>query len=90
MRNLETEFGDNNNGIRQELNKLESAGLLKAHLHGNKKIFQSNTRHPLFPDVQSMLFKMTGLDELVNRVFKNIGEVEMVYLTCDLAQGNDA
>ncbi len=90
LRNLEAEFGDNNNGIRQELNSLEAAGLLKARLVGNKKIFQSNTQHPLFEDLQHILFKTTGLDELITRVFKNLGELQMVYLTGELAQGNDA
>ena len=90
LRNLESEFGDNNNGIRQELNKMESAGLLNAQLVGNKKIFRSNTRHPLFSDLRSMLYKMTGLDEIIKRVFKNLGELELVYLTGDLAQGRDA
>jgi hypothetical protein len=90
LRNLENEFGDNNNGIRQELNKMEAAGLLNASLVGNKKIFRSNTRHPLFSDLQSMIYKMTGLDEIIKRVFKNLGELQMVYLTGDLAQGRDA
>ena len=37
-----------------------------------------------------MLYKMTGLDEIIKRVFKNLGELELVYLTGDLAQGRDA
>ena len=90
LRNLETELGDNNNSIRVELNKLEDAGLLKSFIKGNKKIFQSNTSHPLFPDINSILMKITGLDELIHRVLNNMGDLNEVFLTGELAQGNDS
>jgi hypothetical protein len=90
LRNLETELGDNTNAIRVELNKLEEAGLLKSFSRGNKKIFQSNTDHPLFGDINSILMKITGLDHLITRVLNNVGELNMVYLTGYLAQGNDS
>jgi hypothetical protein len=90
LRNLETELGDNTNSIRVELNKLEAAGLLKSFMQGNRKIFQSNTNHPLFGDINSILMKITGLDELIHRVLNNVGELELVYLTGDLAKGTDS
>jgi hypothetical protein len=90
LRNLEFELGDNTNAIRVELNKLEAAGLLKSFSQGNKKIFQSNTEHPLFGDINSILMKITGLDQLITRVLNNVGELNRVYLTGDLAQGNDS
>ncbi len=90
LRNLESELGDNTNSIRVELNKLEDAGLLKSFTKGNKKIFQSNTEHPLFPDINNILMKITGLDELMKRVLIHVGDLKQVYLTGDLAQGNDS
>ncbi|OYU96766.1 MAG: transcriptional regulator [Bacteroidetes bacterium B1(2017)] len=90
LRNLESELGDNTNAIRVELNKLEAAGLLRSFSQGNKKIFQSNTTHPLFSDINSILMKITGLDQLISRVLNNVGELNEVYLTGDLAQGTDS
>ncbi len=90
LRNLESELGDNTNAIRLELNKLEAAGLLKSFIQGNKKIFQSNTEHPLFGDINSIFMKITGLDQLISRVLNNVGELNRVYLTGDLAQGTDS
>jgi hypothetical protein len=90
LRNLEYELGENTNAIRLELNKLEAAGLLKSYSQGNKKIFQSNTEHPLFGDINSILMKITGLDQLIGRVLNQVGELNKVYLTGDLAQGNDS
>ncbi len=90
LRNLETELGDNTNAIRLELNKMEDAGLLKSFTKGNKKYFQSNTEHPLFPDIHSILIKITGIDQLFKRVITQIGDLQYVYLTGALASGNDS
>lgn len=90
LRGLETEFGESSNAIRQELNKLEEAGLLKSHLQGNKKLFSANTTHPLFPDINSILFKYTGLDRIVDKVLSNLGELESVYLVGELGKGIDS
>jgi hypothetical protein len=87
LRNLENELGDNTNAIRVELNKLEDAGLLISFSKGNKKFFQSNKKHPLFPDINSILMKLTGLDQLISRVLNKVGDLKQVYLVGDLATG---
>ncbi len=90
LRNLESDLGDNTNSIRVELNKLEKAGLLISFVKGNKKFFQSNINHPLFVEINSILLKITGLDELIKSVLNNMGDLKQVYLTGDLAQGTDS
>jgi len=90
LRNLESDLGDNTNAIRVELNKLEEAGLLLSFTKGNKKYFQSNSKHPLFLDIQSILMKITGIDELMKRVLNNVGDLAKVYLTGALAEGNES
>lgn len=89
LRGLETEFGESSNAIRLELNRLEEAGLLNSTLQGNKKLFSANTLHPLFKDINSILFKYTGLDRVVEQVLSNLGELERVYLTGELGKGID-
>ena len=61
LRGLEEEFGESSNSIRLELNKFEKAGLLDSRSKGNKKLFRANTKHPLFPDIHSLLLKHIGL-----------------------------
>lgn len=89
LRNLETELGEHTHAIRTELNKLEKAGLLRSFTKGNKKYFKSNLSHPLFSDIQSILLKVTGIDELIKRVLNNVGDLKQVYLTGELARGNN-
>lgn len=88
LKNLEHEFEDSSNGIRLELNKFEQAGLLSSVQIGNKKIFQANTRHPLFSDIHNIILKYTGIDQIIDTVIKRLGNVKSVYLTGALAKGH--
>lgn len=90
LRNLESEFGESTNAIRLELNRMESAGLLKAEMEGNKKIFQANTRHPLFTDINNILKKTIGIDQIIEKITSNIGDLKESYLVGDLAIGKDS
>ena len=46
LRSLESEFNESTNGIRQELNRFEHAGLLLTESEGNKKLYRANTNIP--------------------------------------------
>lgn len=90
LRSLETEFGESTNSIRVELNRLENAGLLSATSEGNKKMFFANTKHPLFNDINNILRKFVGIDQIIEQVTTQIGELDSAYLTGDFAVGNDS
>jgi len=90
LRSLEGEFGDSTNAIRVELNKLENAGMLRSSQKGNKKIFQANTKHPLFKEIHNILLKQIGLDQIIENVVERLGDVDRVYLIGDFAKGLDS
>lgn len=90
LRNLEQEFGESSNAIRVELNRLEDAGLLESELTGNRKYFQANTKHPLFKDLNNILKKIVGIDQVIEKIIIQIGELEAAYLTGDFANGRDS
>lgn len=90
LRNLESEFGESTNAIRLELNRFESAGLLETYSNGNKKMYKANTGHPMFGDIQSLLRKFVGIDQIVEKVIHQLGSIEKVYVTGDFARGNDS
>ncbi len=89
LRNLESEFGESTNAIRVELNRFEKAGLLKSSRIGNKKIFRANTKHPFFPEINKILRKYTGLEQVIERVTRKIGDIKKVYACGDIAKGRD-
>ena len=90
LRNLESEFGESSNAIRLELNRFEEAGLLTTSYSGNKKIFQANTSHPLFTDINSILKKVVGIDQIIERITSCVGDLKEAYLTGEIAKGKDA
>ena len=90
LRGLESEFGESSNAIRLELNRFEDAGLLTSEVVGNKKMFRANTRHPLYEDIHNIILKYIGLDQVVEKVARKLGEVQMVFLTGDFAKGRDS
>jgi len=90
LRNLSKEFGESSNAIRVELNKFENAGLLKSKLKGNRKYFHANTKHPLFSSIHNLLIKHLGIDQVVNSIIDELGDLLKVYLVGDFAQGKDS
>lgn len=90
LRGLESEFGVSSNSVRQELNKLEEAGVLVAEPDGNKKVFGANQKHPLFHDLRNILMKSVGIEEVMEKVVSRLGNPQKVYLTGSLARGVDS
>jgi hypothetical protein len=89
LRNLETEFHESTNSIRVELNRFEKAGLLISGMEMNRKVYQANTKHPLFPDITNIIRKYVGFDQLIEKVMEQLGSVDKAYITGDLALGRD-
>jgi DNA-binding transcriptional ArsR family regulator len=91
LRGLEKELGVSSNTVRLELNKLKEAKLIElADEDGNQKQYRANVKHPLFDSLRNLILKQIGLDELINTVFDNLGDVESVYLTNDWAEGKES
>lgn len=90
LRSLEKEFGESSNSIRVELNKLENAGLLDSSTKGNKKMFYANTDHPLFIDINNILKKYIGIDQIIDQITNQVGELKAAYITGDFAIGKDS
>ena len=87
LRSLEKEFNENSNSIRLELNRLEDAGMLSTSKIGNRKVYRANKSHPILTDLQSILMKFAGIDQLIERVIDRLGNVNLVYLDGDIAKG---
>ncbi len=90
LRGLESEFGESSNAIRQELNRLEEAGMLTSEYEGNRKYFRANTEHPLFREVHNILRKYIGLDQVIEQVIAKLGKVKKVFLVGDFSKGLDS
>ena len=50
-------------------------------------MFTVNTKHPLFPDINRILMKMTGLEYVVDYVLQRIGDLDKVFLVGKMSMG---
>ena len=53
-------------------------------------MFFANTNHPLFNDINSILRKYIGIDQIIEQVTSQLGDLQSAYLTGDLAVGRDS
>ena len=91
LQGLSKELDENSNSVRVELNRLEEAGMLETELEGRRKLYRVNKNHPLTSDLTNMLHKVTGIDELIDRVVSRIGDnLQQVWITGELARGIDS
>ncbi len=90
LRSLAAEFGESSNSIRVELNRFEKAELLVSYNQGNRKYFQANLSHPIYPDIHNIVLKYIGIDHIIDNVIYKAGNLEKVFLTGDYAEGRDS
>lgn len=84
------EFDESTNSVRVELNRLTEAGLLVSEEEGKTKLYKANKNHPFFNEITNMVSKFLGLDDLMERIVKRMGEVERAYIVGDYALGIDS
>jgi hypothetical protein len=90
LRELAKEFHLSTNSVREELNQLTRANLLKSEKDGRQILYSANPDHPLFPELTSMITKVIGLDRIIDSIIHRLGNLEKAYLIDDYAEGKDS
>jgi hypothetical protein len=83
---MDQKFDESINSARLELNCFEEVGLIKSHKVRNNKMYQLDTQFHILSELQNTYFKYFGIDQVIEK----LGDVEVVYLMRDLAQGLDS
>jgi DNA-binding transcriptional ArsR family regulator len=89
LRELAQEFSISPSLVKDELSQLSKAGLLESEKQGRQIHYRANTRHPLFPELHSMVHKALGMDRIIESVVERLGRLEMAFLMDDYAEGKD-
>jgi len=89
LRELAKEFNVSTNAVREELNQLTGAKLLTSRKSGRQVHYTANPRHPLFPELRSMVGKVMGIDQVIDGIVNRLGDLESAYLLDDYAEGKD-
>ncbi|MCB1865672.1 MAG: winged helix-turn-helix transcriptional regulator [Chromatiales bacterium] len=89
LRELAQDYGASPGHVHNELQQLSSAGLLRAERDGRQIVYRAEQRHPLFPELQSMVRKSLGMDRIVDSIVSRLGSLHAAYLVGDYANGRD-
>jgi len=89
LNGLASEFKESTNSIRKELNHLSKAGYLDRYKDENKVAYKANVKHPMFEILQKVVYKHLGLEDIVEHVLSQIGDVNEIHLIGDYAKGLD-
>jgi len=90
LRELAKEFGESTNSVRLELNRLTKANLLVSQNRGRTILYNANTKHTLFKDIQNIALKYVGIDHIVENMVLSLGEVQSAFIIGDYAKGKDS
>ena len=89
LRELADEFNASPSQVREELRQLKDAGFLESHKNGRQIQYSANKEHPLFHELQSMVQKALGMDQILDSILDRLGNLEEAYLIDDYAEGKD-
>ena len=89
LRELAKDLHVSSNAVREELNQLTKTKLLTSEKDGRNVYYTANEKHPLFPELKSMVSKVMGLDKVIESILTRLGDLERAYLIDDYAEGRD-
>lgn len=88
------EFGASTNSIRLELNNLTKAGYLVTEEKGRSIYYSANLKHPLYNELKTLVHKYLGIDKIIDdvihKLLKRLGKLQMAFITGDYAEGRDS
>lgn len=87
MRGMEKELHESANAIRVELNRFVNAGLLLSKYKGRIRYYRANTNHPLYHDLQNIMRKSVGIDQIVYIIINRTEHLEAAYVIGNFAKG---
>ncbi len=89
LRELSREFSASPSAIKEELSNLSESGLLNQKRNGRQILYRANTKHPLFPELHSMVRKALGMEQILDSIISRLGSLKLALLIDDYAEGRD-
>jgi predicted nucleotidyltransferase len=85
LRDLTRQSGLGLGTVQGELEKLSSSDLVTSRRDGNRRYYRANSSHPLFPDLQQLVLKTSGLRDVLADALRGIKGVEAAFVFGSLA-----
>ena len=88
LRDLTRQSGLALGTMQGELEKLSSADLVMSQRDGNRRYYRANATHPLFPDLQQLVLKTSGLRDVLADALRGLKGIDVAFVFGSLATGN--
>ncbi len=75
--------------VRYELRRLEQLGVLVARTQGRERYYRIDDRHPLFAEIKQMVYKTSGLGEILRDALAGTSGVEVAFIYGSVAKGEE-
>jgi len=87
LRDLTRQSGLALGTMQGELEKLSSADLVMSQRDGNRRYYRANATHPLFPDLQQLVLKTSGLRDVLADALRGLKGIDVAFVFGSLATG---
>lgn len=87
MRELARRSGFAIGTIQTEMKKLTSLDLVERSQDGNRVYFRANKNHPLYNDIQQLVFKTSGLVDMLQQALGDQDAIQIAFLFGSAATG---
>jgi DNA-binding transcriptional ArsR family regulator len=88
LRDLTRQSGLGLGTMQGELEKLSAADLVTSRRDGNRRYYRANASHPLFSNLQQLVLKTAGLEEVLAEALHGLTGVDVAFVFGSLAGGS--
>jgi predicted nucleotidyltransferase/predicted transcriptional regulator with HTH domain len=88
-RSLAREIDEHYNAVWQELNNLESIGLLVSEQTGNVKLYRLDPGFLFYEELKRIILKSTGLGHVIRQAVDRLGTVQWAFIYGSVAAGEE-
>ena len=86
MREIERRSGYAIGTIQTELKKLLRLDLVKKRKDGNRLYYRANKKHPLYPDIRSLVLKTIGLGDILKNALRQDSDISIAFVFGSIAR----
>ncbi|MBN1494820.1 nucleotidyltransferase domain-containing protein [Candidatus Peregrinibacteria bacterium] len=88
IRELAKTLNTSAGNVQKELRRLEDDQIVKSEKYANLRLFSINKTHPLFPEIEIIIYKTIGIDEEIKKELKPLKGLKFGLIYGSYAKGD--
>lgn len=89
VRQVAAQAGLSPGHVHRELTRLARLGLVLSRRAGKEKLYRANTQHPLYPELQRIVYKTAALGDLLRRALGELPGIQAAFIYGSVARGTE-